>query len=92
MACKMKDKSSIAALKPGLRVRHAHDARTGFIVGRPEHLGSRIALVPVAIEGTTRQELWPETQLQPLPRAQQHLALGGRYQAPRGYPLCLAAD
>ena len=88
MASTMKDTSVTAMLRPGLRVLHCSDARTGFVIGRPERLGSRIALVPVIVEGSTRQELWPETQIEPLPKAQQHLACGGRYRAPQGYPLC----
>lgn len=71
----------------GLRVRHDGDGRTGFVIGRAEQLGSRMALVPIVVEGTTRQELWPETQLQPLERPLQHPAHGGRYRAPAGYPL-----
>jgi hypothetical protein len=91
MASTMKDTSLNTMLRPGLRVRHRGDNRTGFVVGRAERLGSRIALVPVIVEGSTRQELWPETQLEPLPKAQQHLSCGGRYRAPQGYPLCLAS-
>lgn len=71
----------------GLRVRHRVDGRIGFVVGKTECLGGRIALVPVIVEASTRSELWPETRIEALPLKQQHEGLGGKYQAPSGYPL-----
>lgn len=81
------DSDAVRAPSLGLRVRHRVDHRTGFVVGSAERIGTRSALVPVIVEASTRSELWPESQLQVLPTAQQHRALGGRYTAPAGYPL-----
>lgn len=91
MACIMKAQSNKpAAYAIGLRVQHCVDQRFGFVCGRPERWGTRHTLVPVIVEGSTRQELWPDSQLQLLPKAQQHPAHGGRFQAPAGYPLVAA--
>ncbi len=76
------------SLIPALRVVHKTDHRHGFVVGRPEALGHRTALVHVAVEGSTRYELWPVHMVEVLPVRDQHVAMGGKYQAPKGYPLC----
>lgn len=73
----------------GLRVTHLDDGRPGFVVGRPEYEGCRIKLVPIAVEGSTRYELWPLHRLKVRPLQEQHAALGGDYQSPKGYPLCI---
>lgn len=70
------------------RVIHRADGRRGFVVGRPEALGYHTALVRVAVEGSTRYELWPLNLVELLPAKQQHRGLGGQYEAPAGYPLC----
>ena len=71
----------------GLRVRLITDGRIGFVVGKAERLGNRMALVPVIVEASTRSELWPEPRIEALPIKEQHLSLGGQYKAPAGYPL-----
>lgn len=79
---------SLAPLSLAHRVVHRADGRHGFVVGRPEALGYRTALVRVAVEGSTRYELWPLNLVELLPAKQQHRGLGGQYEAPAGYPLC----
>jgi hypothetical protein len=76
-------------LTPAQRVCHRADGRHGFVVSRPEALGYRTALVRVAVEGSTRYELWPLHLVDLLPPRQQHRAMGGQYDAPAGYPLCI---
>jgi|ETNmetMinimDraft_21_1059911.scaffolds.fasta_scaffold00121_39 hypothetical protein len=71
----------------GHRVTHAPDERNGFVVGRVQGTGWNKALLPVAVEQSTRYELWPVTQVQLLPLAQQFTALGGEYIPPKGFPL-----
>jgi hypothetical protein len=71
----------------GLRVINRLDGRGGFIIGKPEAMGTRFSLVPVVIEGSTRNELWPEHWIDVRPTKEQFPALGGRYKAAAGYPL-----
>jgi|LauGreDrversion4_2_1035121.scaffolds.fasta_scaffold256093_2 hypothetical protein len=71
----------------GLRVRNRLDGRSGLIVGRPEHFGTRCRLYPVTIESSTRTELWADHWIDVRPLREQPIALGGRYKAPPGYPL-----
>lgn len=71
----------------GQRVRHRKDQRSALVVGKPQMIGTRMALVPVIIESSTRSELWPETLVVHLPKRSQFPAHGGRFSAPSGYPL-----
>lgn len=71
----------------GLRVLNRLDGRPGFVIGKPESMGTKFSLVPVVVEGSTRTELWPEHWIDVRPTAEQFPALGGRYQAAAGYPL-----
>lgn len=71
----------------GLRVTHRSDGRSGFVVSRPESNGTKTKLVRIAIEGTTRYELWPLHLIQVKPTSEQHIAMGGKYESPAGYPL-----
>lgn len=70
-----------------LRVTHSIDRRPGLIIGRAEPNGLKSALYPVAIEGTTRIELWPEHLVAPRPEPEQFPHHGGIFIAPQGYPL-----
>lgn len=81
-------RGSLRSIILALRVINAIDGRPGFVVGRPEYEGCRIKLVPVAVEGSTRYELWPLHRLKVRPLKEQHRALGGTYDPPKGYPLC----
>lgn len=69
-------------LQLGHRVTNISDGRNGFIVSSPYN-----NLVPVAIEGSTRKELWPEIQTKLRPLSQQLEGLGGKFKAPKGFPL-----
>lgn len=71
----------------GLRVVNRLDGRPGFIIGKPEVMGTRFSLVPVLIEGSTRNELWPEHWIAVRPSKEQFPALGGSFQPTPGYPL-----
>jgi len=71
----------------GLRVVNRLDGRPGFIIGKPEAIGTRFSLVPVVIEGSTRNELWPEHWIDVRPSKEQFPGLGGQYKAAPGYPL-----
>lgn len=74
-------------LKLGHRVSHAIDGRCGFVIGNVEATGWNRALVPVAIEGSTRHEYWPLCHVDLRPMREQVAALGGKYQPPKGFPL-----
>jgi len=71
-------------LKIGHRVKNINDGRNGFVISSPTN-----KLVPVAIEGSTRRELWPEMQTKLKPLAQQLVKLGGKFKPPTGFPLYL---
>lgn len=80
---------TMRSLLIGLRVINRMDGRPGFVVGKPEALGTRFSLVPVVIEGSTRNELWPEDWIDVRPTNEQFPALGGRFKPAPGYPLRL---
>lgn len=71
---------------PGLRVRHSLTDVCALVIGNPESAG-RYALVPVALEGSTRRELWPLHMSLPRPLSQQFVAMGGQFKPLPGYPL-----
>lgn len=74
----------------GLRVTNRLDGRAGFIIGRPEAMGTSFYLVPIVIEGSTRNELWPEHWIDVRPKKEQFPAHGGRFKAQPGFPLRIA--
>lgn len=78
---------AMKSLLVGLRVLNRLDGRAGFVIGKPEAMGTTFYLVPVVIEGTTRNELWPEHWIDVRPTKDQFPALGGRFKAAAGYPL-----
>lgn len=81
--------SSAAAIpppEPGTRVKHRASGALAMVSGKPEPF-KRSYLLPVAIEGTTRTELWPAGLVVPLPKTDQLLAMGGLITPPKGYPL-----
>ncbi|MGA1730835.1 MAG: hypothetical protein ACO4B5_11465 [Steroidobacteraceae bacterium] len=62
--------------------------RIAMITGRrvdDRHRGAYIELIP---EGSTSgvPEIWPIEDVTPLPKRQQLPALGGQFNAPKGYP------
>jgi len=74
-------------LKLGHRVKHKADGRKGMVFGAQQKTGVADILVPIALEGSTRKELWPIDQFNLLPQAQQIVALGGKFVPPKGFPL-----
>ena len=46
-------------LKLGHRVKHKVDGRKGMVFGHHETTGVKDVLFPIALEGSTRKELWP---------------------------------
>tara|TARA_Y100001970_G_scaffold280886_1_gene390617 strand:- start:3480 stop:3722 length:243 start_codon:yes stop_codon:yes gene_type:complete len=76
-------------LKVGHRVKHKADGRQGMVFGHQESTGVRDVLFPIALEGSTRKELWPLDQIILLPKAEQLTALGGKFNPPKGFPLNL---
>jgi hypothetical protein len=79
----------MSSIQVGHRVTHANDGRAGLVVGRVEGTGWNKALVPIAIEGSTRSEYWPVSQVVIRPAREQAVAMGGKFQPPKGYPLNL---
>lgn len=61
------------------------DGRKGLVLEGPETHG-RHRMYRVAIEGSTRAELWPESQIRKLRKQYQLTALGGTFVPPCGYP------
>lgn len=74
-------------LKLGHRVKHKADGRRGMVFGHQESKGMKDLLFPVALEGSTRKELWPADQIILMPKDQQLIALGGKFDPPKGFPL-----
>jgi len=80
--------SPLKSIIPALRVTHKQTRVNAFIVSKPDSNDSKRALVRVAIEGSTRYELWPLQLIEVRPTKEQHRNMGGEYDAPKGYPLC----
>lgn len=76
------------------RVRdlNARHERIGMVCGRLEHGIGTTSLLPVIVEGSTRNELWPLHRLEILPRARQLEGMGGKVRPPKGYPLIPPGD
>ena len=72
----------------GIRVRHRRDKRGGLVTGPAQH-GINSPLIPVAVEGSTRKELWPSHLCARRPVGEQLPAHGGTFMPPKGYPLCI---
>lgn len=72
-------------LPQGLRVASRIDGRKALVLDGPETHG-RHRMYRVAIEGSTRAELWPEAQIRKLRTQHQFRALGGTFDPPKGYP------
>ena len=70
----------------GMRVRHKTNGKKGLIVGPSQH-GMGFPLIPVALESSTRQEIWPEHLCIKQDKRLQLPAHGGEYEAPKGFPL-----
>tara|TARA_B100000925_G_scaffold90808_1_gene65823 strand:- start:101 stop:343 length:243 start_codon:yes stop_codon:yes gene_type:complete len=75
-----------AVLALGMRVRHKATGQSGLIVGPSQH-GIGYSLIPVALENSTRQEVWPEHLCVKRRVREQLPAHGGNYKPPKGFPL-----
>jgi hypothetical protein len=80
-------RETMRSLLIGLRVINRMDGRPGLVIGKAEALGTTFCLVPVIVEGSTRNELWPEDWIDVRPTKEQFPALGGHYKSVPGYPL-----
>tara|TARA_B100001250_G_scaffold134326_1_gene114864 strand:+ start:3601 stop:3843 length:243 start_codon:yes stop_codon:yes gene_type:complete len=76
-------------LKLGHRIRNSIDGRQGMVFGNHQSTGVKDVLIPVALEGSTRKELWPIDQIELLPVKKQMVALGGEFNPPKGFPFNL---
>lgn len=74
------------SLPLGLRVKHQTNKRSGLVIGPAQH-GIGFDLIPVALEGSTRRELWPIHLCIKKDKRQQLKANGGTFVPPKGYPL-----
>ncbi len=74
-------------LKLGHRVKNTNRDVNGMVAGAQQANGVNSVLVPVVLEGSTRRELWPIDQIKLLPKSKQLIALGGKCNTPKGYPL-----
>ena len=69
-------------VKIGMRVRIQKNGLTALVVGTPEYWHGRATLVPLKYEFSTRYELQPNLQLEPLPVEDQFPEHGGTYARP----------
>jgi hypothetical protein len=74
------------SLPLGLRVKHQINKRSGLVIGPAQH-GIGFGLIPVALEGSTRRELWPIHLCIKKEKRQQLKANGGTFVPPKGFPL-----
>jgi len=85
------DSAPMAAFRVGARVRRMQ--RIGLVLEVPSRQeitrSKRPAWVEVMPEGssTSRTEFWPVAEISLLPQAEQLPAIGGSFEAPKGYPL-----
>ena len=72
----------------GIRVRHRRDKRGGLVTGPAQH-GISSPLIPVAVEGSTRKELWPSHLCARRPVGEQLPAHGEHLHAAQGLSACI---
>jgi hypothetical protein len=68
----------------GHRVLNTIDGRFGFVINVPYN-----KLIPVNIEGSTRKELWPASQVKLRNKKLQLKNFGGDFIPPKGFPLAI---
>ena len=74
------------SLPLGLRVKHQTNKRSGLVIGPAQH-GIGCDLIPIALEGSTRRELWPSHLCIKKDKHHQLKANGGSFTPPKGFPL-----
>lgn len=74
-------------LQIGHRVLHKASGLAGFVTSASSQMGWNRGLVTVALEGSTRSEDWPVSQVALRPQAEQLRIHGGDFVPPKGFPL-----
>ncbi|HAX05857.1 MAG TPA: hypothetical protein DCX77_09280 [Acidimicrobiaceae bacterium] len=74
------------SLKIGHRIIHRGTGRAGFVTGSSTKGWNR-ELVTVTLEGSTRSEDWPTSQVELRPSSEQLAIHGGDFVPPKGFPL-----
>jgi|TARA_X000001382_G_scaffold79283_1_gene55648 hypothetical protein len=75
------------ALMVGHRILHKVTGQAGFVTAASSATGWNKGLVTVTLEGSTRSEDWPLTQVR-LRQSSEQLAIhGGEFNPPKGFPL-----
>jgi hypothetical protein len=74
-------------LQIGHRVLHKATRLAGFVTSAPTATGWNRGLVTVTIEGSTRSEDWPLSQVFLRPELDQLPVHGGEFVPPKGFPL-----
>jgi hypothetical protein len=78
----------VLSLKIGHRVLHRGTGQAGFVTS-PQAKGWNRGLITVILEGSTRSEDWPTSQVQLRPSSEQLTIHGGDFVPPKGFPLNL---
>lgn len=79
-------------LQIGHRILHKTSGLAGFVTSAPSQQGWNRGLVTVTLEGSTRTENWPVSQVTLRPEVEQLRVLGGEFDPPRGFPLNVYAE
>ena len=79
-------------LQIGHRILHKASGLAGFVTSATSHRGWNRGLVAVTLEGSTRTEDWPISQVTLRPEAEQLRVLGGEFDPPKGFPLNVYAE
>ena len=80
MKTKLNDKSLL-----GTRVRVQQNGLTAIIVGTPEYYTPNARLIRIKYENSTRYDYNIDVMLEPLPKKEQWVALGGEFVRPDNY-------
>ena len=73
-------------LEIGHRIIHQVTGQEGFVIGSSSK-GWNKGLVTVTLEGSTRSEDWPTSQVKLRPSSEQLAIHGGNFVPPKGFPL-----
>lgn len=74
-------------LKIGHRIEHKVTGQAGFVTSTATATGWNRGLVTVTLEGSTRSEDWPISQVRLRSDAEQLKIHGGEFVPPKGFPL-----
>tara|TARA_Y100000289_G_scaffold13069_1_gene12206 strand:+ start:719 stop:958 length:240 start_codon:yes stop_codon:yes gene_type:complete len=76
----------VLSLEIGHRVIHQATGQAGFVTGSST-TGWNRGLIKVTLEGSTRSEDWPLSQVRLRPSCEQLVKFGGDFVPPKGFPL-----